>query len=218
MHQQQPDDSPAQVRVLRRLEAALANQNNMSTKKAIEVAICHDMPKLTPVPEYSTGQEIKVTIGVLEDGVSHPRNFSTTMSTPKASAGNCSSRIFTTHDGHANLFGSYGPEIRYGDMNDYAHGLRALKRIAKNLTKIWKVRGPALDAADEMGRWLESCKVKKVFIRPAGESRRSWMNEGKWDELNIGTFVQRVRANLYVAPVEAPATETSTAEAKSAAA
>jgi hypothetical protein len=186
----------------------------MSTNKAIEVAICHGLLKLTPVPEYSTGQEIKVTIGVLEDGVSHPRNFSTTMSTPKASAGDCSARIFTTHDGKHNLFGSYGPQITCGDLNDYVHGVRALKRIAKNLTKIWKVRGPALDAADEMGRWLEACKVKKVFIRPDGESRRSWMNEGKWDELNIGTFVQRVRANLYVAPVEAPATETSTAGSK----
>ena len=184
----------------------------MSEKKTIEVAICHDLPKLTPIPEYSTGQEIKVTIGVLEDGVSHPRNFSTSYSTPKNSAGDCSARIFTTHDGRANLFGSYGPQITYGGLSDYLHGVRALKRIAKNLTKIWKVRGPALDAADEMGRWLEACKVKKVFIRPAGENRRSWMNEGTWDELNIGTFVQRVRANLYMAPVEAPAPETAPAE------
>ena len=184
----------------------------MSKNKTIEVAICHDIPKLEPVPEYSTGNEIKVTIGVLEDGVSHPRNFSTSSSTPKNSAGECSARIFTTHDGKQTCFWSYGPQISYGDLNDYAHGVRALKRIAKNLHKIYNVRGNCLDAADEMGRWLEACKVKKVFIRPDGESRKSWMNEGRWDELSIGAFVQRVRANLYVAPVEVQATESAPAE------
>ena len=100
----------------------------------------------------------------------------------------------------ANYFGAYGPDISLGDLPKYQHGARALERIAKRTTKLFATRGHPVDAADECGRWLEACDVDKVFIRPENSRDKGWLNEGDWEILTVGDFINRLRKCLYVAP------------------
>ncbi len=141
--------------------------------------------------------EIKVTIVVLgEDGT--PRNYSFDMDDPKNNAGGCFARIFRSDykEEIRNYFGAYGPEISYGDLNNYRHGVYALKMIDAATEKLRQKRGYAPDPADEIGRWLEACKIEKVFMRPLNSKHSEWLHHGDWKQLEIGEFVNQVRACL----------------------
>lgn len=153
------------------------------TKINPDIAFCCQLPKLEPREMHSP--EIKLNIGRLDDHDGKPRNFSLVShwDTAKGSFGGSYSRIYASGCDFyragsldANAFSYYGPDIAYGDMNEYRHGLRVLERISKNMDKIHATRGSALDAAEQVGRWLEACEVSRVFIgqpspdRPCGYS------------------------------------------------
>lgn len=171
-----------------------------------EIALVDRLEPLRPHSTYEmNGPEIRVTIARLEPGKGTPRNFRLDSDTPKTSAGGCYARIFASassyHTGtQGNLFGSYGPDVSYGDLRDYQHGQRALQRIEKRVEAIYRTRGGAADAADSMGRWLEATGIRRVFLRPDKGRHTSWLSEGEWLQLTVGEFVNRVRANLYVVP------------------
>ncbi len=166
-------------------------------KKQTLVGICTKMEPL--VPREFDANDITVTIGTLEEGKETPRNWSLDYETPKASPGGLFSRIFAGN--HGNIFSLYGPEISYGDLRAYEHGFHALKAVGKNMDKMHVSRGPSMDAADGMGRFLEACGVEFVFCRPVGfTTHDAWLNRGEWHKLTVGAFVARVRQNLYVQP------------------
>jgi hypothetical protein len=173
-----------------------------------EIALVDKLEKLAPVVGFNANTtEISVAIGKLaEDG--KPRNWSIDYETPKTSVGGCFARIFATEFGEglqANIFSWYGPALNYPDLRDYQHGLRAMERIARKLDGMHKDRGATVDAADCLGRWLEACAVKAVYLRPDGESDQRWHTKGEWLVLTIGDFVNRARRNLYFGPIKADA-------------
>ena len=181
----------------------------MKPPKQVEVAMCTKVEKLVP-GEWSSN-EISVHIGKLDETDGKPRNFRHDYETPKTSTGGCFARIFASSSGcgaNANLFGSYGPETNFGQIAEYEHGARALKLIAKRMQSIYEVRGNALDAADEMGRWLECCGVEQVYTRDAGVDNE-WHHKGEWKVLTIGQFVRLVRVNLHVKHAEVEAVTTA---------
>ena len=155
-----------------------------------------------PTNDYSCGNEIRVTIAVLEEGKPHPRNWSlSSCDNPRKSFGGCFARIYASKD-FGSIFSLYGPEITYGDLRDYHHGAAALKAIGARLEKLRLTRGPAVDPADDMGRWLEACGVKQVWFRPDHSKHESWLHKGDWSARNLGDFVYLVRTLLFAAPVK----------------
>ncbi len=160
------------------------------------------MAKLRPALNWtSTGPDIKVTIAVLSEK-NTPQNWSIGYETPKSSNGGCRARIFASdgdyHEKYqANLFGWYGSEISYGDLRQYEHGARAVKRIDARMEEMYRVRGGVSDAAESMGRFLEACDISEVWMRPENYRGDSWLSKGEWLTITVGEFVNRVRANLY---------------------
>ncbi len=187
----------------------------MSEPKYSEIALVDKFDKLKPERSFGDIPEIEVTIAV-KSAKNTPQNFDLHYNTPKSSVGGCHARIFASEYGsgsNANIFNSYGPDVgKWGGLNDYQHGLRALDRIAKREEKMRQDRGYTSDAAEAMGRWLEACGVREVFMRPAEYNKRDgWLDRGEWEVLTVGQFINRVRQNLYVAPV--PVETTAAVEA-----
>lgn len=155
-------------------------------------------------PSDFNAPEIRVTIARLNPEDNKPRNWSLDYQEPKNSTGGCFGRAFCSSYKPEVYFSWFGPEITYGDLNQYNHASRALKTIGARLDKISATRGASADAAECFGRWLEACGIEKVFVREP-DCRATWLNEIDWQQWSIGRFVHEVRA-LY------PKTE-ATAEA-----
>ena len=138
--------------------------------------------------------DIKITIARLGvDG--KPRNYSQDSQDPKGCPGGCYARLYcsgmTAPSPHI-YFCHYGPDIVYGNSEDYERAARALKAIQPRLDRMWNVRGRPADAADELGRWLEACGVTEVYCRPE-DNHHTWLNEGHWQTWNIGRCLFAVR-------------------------
>ena len=160
------------------------------------VAFCSDISET--LIANNTSSEIKVEIGTLADDKT-PRSWSlSSFDEPKNSSGGCFYRIWASqyqNEAPFVLGGYYGKEIYYGKSNDYEHFAKALRLIEKKMQKIENERGASSDQAEEVGRWLESCGVKSVMIRPEKEFNE-WMNKGTWNTVSIGSFVNRIRAKF----------------------
>ena len=168
------------------------------------IGICNGKLEQLKPAAYNRN-EIRVDIGTLDEKDGKPRNFLADSDTPRNSTGGCFARIFASEYGEgtgANLFNHYGPACTWAHLEEYEHAVRALKRIQAAHKEFYATRGNAVDAAEEMGRFLEACGVKRVFMRPDDETNTGWMNKGEWLDLSVGDFVSRVRRNLYVAPMK----------------
>lgn len=166
-----------------------------TTKKKLIAFIAKPLELL--VHREWSGPEIRCDIGThdVDAGDRSPRNWRLDYDEPKTSTGGCFARIFASQ-AYANspsvgIFSQKGPEISYGDLRDYEHAARALKRIDSRMESIRSVRGPTLDAADSIGRWLEACGVSEVWIAagPMGNS----LSGCDWHVLAIGAAVYRIR-------------------------
>lgn len=163
------------------------------------IAMCPKLEQLKP-SNYNAN-EIRIDIGVLEEGKESPRNFRRDSDTEKLTAGGMFARIFASSCGsgtNANIFSYYGPEISYGQQEDYEHAARACKAVRTRLNKFNESRGYSTDAAEDMGRFLEAAGINRVFLRPDKNSE-TWLDRGEWIELTPGEFVNRVRRYLHVA-------------------
>ncbi len=177
----------------------------MKTDTRKFIALADTLAKLF-VSEYNT-PEIRVTIAVLgkdKDGRAFPNNWSRDYSESKRSTGGCFARIFASDSCDKtrvhHYFGCYGPDVRYGEVRDYEHATRAIKRINAGMDKIREARGCTDDAADTMGRWLESAGVTEVWIRPNGTRDSGWLSDGQWETPSVGRFVDKVRQNYAQQP------------------
>lgn len=186
----------------------LTERNTMNDRT--EIAIVGKFAQLKPANGYhSSADEILVTIGTTQerDGNVSPRNFRLEFDTPKNSSGGCKAMIWASDSEYSktiqetNYFGQYGPEILMGASGDYAHALRAVERINKRMAALEESRGHAIDAADQMGRWLEACGIKAVWKRATQSEKEEWLDRGEWVQYTVGQFVNMVRRNLYVKPV-----------------
>lgn len=139
--------------------------------------------------------DIMVTVAVLKDGKATPSNWSLDYDEAKTSTGGCYARVFASGSGNGVLFSHYGPDVRYGDLRDYAHAMRALKLVVGRMEKMHAVRGSASDEASNFGRWLEATGVDKVYVT-LEKSHSSWLNEQNWTVWTIGRFVNELRAKF----------------------
>lgn len=184
-------------------------------KQNPQIAICHGINQLHPrESSFTSGRdEIRVTIGRLDDTDGKPRNFSLSSISPgspesRISTGGCFARIWSAQPAsyhvpgstECNYFVAHGMEISHGDLPEYEHAIRALKLIAKRQAGQYETRGNATDAADAMGRWLEACGVTQVYLRPESGRNRQWLTDGEWQCLTLGVFVVQVRKALAVVP------------------
>jgi len=183
------------------------------------VALADAMPELRYRENALT--QIKVTIARLkaEPNYSHPVNWRLDYEESKSSTGGCFARIFAAQrygtNEHYSLFSHYGPEISYGDDHrDYEHGARAIKSITDRMDAMYATRGPAVDTADSMGRWLEASGITKVWHRPEEYRDSGWLSEGEWQQASIGSFVSMVRARLPETLAKRDAAEVQEREAQ----
>lgn len=140
-----------------------------------------------------------------ETGNPGPRNWSRSYDEPKNSTGGCSGRIFATKwetEPARAIFGYYGPEyVTGGSLADYVHGVRALTRIERELARIQGSRGPARDAAEEMGRFLEAAGVSEVWFDERKISS-GWLTDGDWQAIPVGELIRRVREHILPVTTE----------------
>lgn len=169
-------------------------------EKRTFVAICYALPKLVArdIDDCRTVPMIEVTIGVLcdEDGHKYPGNFSPRWD-EGTNCGGCTFRIhaFIVGDKPEVVSGMTGPDITHGNLSHYRHGVRACNRMRKGLDTL--NRGPQVDAAGSLSRWLSVCGIKgnNVWLRPEGEST-GWHNRGKWEQYTIRDFEMVVRSKF----------------------
>jgi hypothetical protein len=114
----------------------------------------------------------------------------------------CHARIWASqanyHNGtEGNYFQEYGPDVTYGKLDEYEKAAKALKTIAKRMADIYESRGNPIDAAEHCGRWLESIRVKTVWIAPERTPNGRLPDDG-WRKMSIGSFVSALRGQLAV--------------------
>ena len=139
-----------------------------------------------------------------------PQNFSfdRQMDFPKTCTGGCHARIWASETSGQvyHYFSHYGPDVTYGDsLADYEYALRAYKTVRRYSDAIYKIRGSTNDAATLAGQWLEACGIEKVWTRPDSSKHVSWLNEGDWEQWDIGRTVNEIRARYYKLPELQPA-------------
>lgn len=187
------------------------------------IAIVDAFDQLKPDTRYlSRSAEIRVTIGAVhraDNGNESPRNWSHWDRESKTGpCGGCSARMYASEASYytgteGNHLLTNGPQVTSDDVRDYEYAVKALKLIAKRHSEQYATRGNPVDAAESMGRWLEACGVKRVFMRPSPVCASSWLSEGEWLILSVGTFVGKVRSALYVVPASPAGSETVSATA-----
>lgn len=178
----------------------------MKEKQFEYVGILSPIKTLKPSVNFSNSVDITLTIGTLEKEHEWPRNWlrrHDDTNTP----GGCSCRVWVSEFQTKPLTSWYGPNINYGGIEDYAHALAAMKRIATRLNRMNDARGCTDDAAEFLGRFAEAAGITKIFTRPEGRERE-WHNEGAWETIIIGAMIRRVRTcypQVDAKPAEASA-------------
>lgn len=151
--------------------------------------------KLEPLRAGSgclSGNDIALAIAVLgPDG--KPRNYRVESDDPESCPGGCSARVFRSDSSGDPLWSCYGPDISFGDEEQYRRAFQAVKRIRTKMDLFYLARGPVADSAEAFGRWLEACGVDCVMVRAPGSTHEDWLTHGEWDSMAAGAFVGRVR-------------------------
>ena len=151
------------------------------------------LPDRLPVSDYNI-TDIAVYVSPLrtENGKTFPINWGHSYDEPKSSNGGLWSRVFrSSYDGKG-VFGAYGPALSYAGRSQYEHAARALARVEKKTEEMRGLRGPAADAADEMGRWLEAAGVSEVWV--SRHRVTSSLADADWQILSPGQLVCAVRS------------------------
>lgn len=150
--------------------------------------------KLEPLRRGSgclSGADIAIEIATLgPDG--KPRNYLAESEHPETCPGGCHARVFRSDYGDA-LWSCYGPDVTFGDSEQYRRAMRAVDRIRGRMDKFYQARGPVADSAEAFGRWLEACGVERVMVRAPGSTHEDWLTHGEWETMAAGAFVGRVR-------------------------
>ena len=151
------------------------------------------LPDKLPVSEWNTA-DISVHVSPLrtENGKTFPINWSHSYDEPKSSNGGLFARVFRSHYDGKGLFGSYGPSLSYAALPQYEHAARALARVEKKTDAMRDLRGPAADAADELGRWLEAAGVSEVWV--SRDRITNSLADADWQILSPGQLVCAVRS------------------------
>jgi hypothetical protein len=91
-----------------------------------------------------------------------------------------------------------GREVHSDDPRQYESAAHAIRKTNLAMDALAFSRGPSVDCADSIGRFLEVCRVKTVFMRPQPTSE-GWLHRGEWTKLTIGETVALVREKSEVA-------------------
>lgn len=121
---------------------------------------------------------------------------------PAYSCGGCTVRVFS-HRSEINgpiysFAGLIGPDVVLGELADYEHGARAMRRVAEEIREIEAQRGPHRDAAEQMGRLLEACGIERVYVEQDPDA-----NGNPWRILTVGALVESVRRLVLAETVPA---------------
>jgi len=151
------------------------------------------LPDKLPVSDYNVA-DIAAYVSPLrtENSKTFPINWSHSYDEPKNSNGGLWSRVFRSNYDGKGLFGAYGPALSYAKLAEYEHAARALARVEKRIDAMRDLRGPAADAADELGRWLEAAGVSEVWV--SRERITNSLADADWQILSPGQLVCAVRS------------------------
>jgi len=152
------------------------------------IAMIQRMPLRLVKDPISRDHTFEVEIATLDPRDNTPRNW---IYEGQNDLGGARGVISAGCSGEAFFFW-YGPSVAVGEIGQYKNGIRVVREITKRLKAINTIRGPAVDAAEEFGRFLEAVEVDTVYSRPPGLTC-SWLNEGPWEVWSREYAISRIR-------------------------